>query len=203
MSKKWAIIGLISTFTVMALRATATNTKGTNMNRNKPDIEKPQGVSFAVFNMNPLNIKPRRDSTKIIRRTYPGEITHQQAKHMMFEDWESGTAAAFIHVWRYLNGKVTGNAYPEGTKLNTIERIVRTWAPVTDGNDTEEYISFVVKRTGLYRDTILNFEEREMTALVATMAVREDNKAAKFLTDEVLEHGWHIANEFLQAKQTV
>lgn len=52
------------------------------------------------------------------------------------------------------------NCYRAGAKIlasyakrgiNTVESIIRTWAPPSDNNPTEGYIDFVVKQTGFQR----------------------------------------------------
>jgi len=161
-----------------------------NVYKGTPDTKRPSGITYAVFNNNPLNVK----KSSII---YPGEITATGAIHRMFENWAYGTGAGMIHLWRYINGKVTGNVYPAGTKLNTIEKIIRTWAPVTDGNDTEGYIKYVVQKTGIARDEIIQFTQTDITPLVKVMAFREDNKGASYLSNDVLNAGWAIAKSYL------
>jgi hypothetical protein len=200
--KKWVLIGLGVGAAAVALLSSfknkedteggqPTNTKGKNMNQGKTDsAENRGGASFAMFNLNPLNIKPQK-------KKYPGEISASGTKHSMFDSWTSGTAGAMIRLWQYMNGQVDGGAYPAGTKLNTIEKIINTWAPKYDGNDTEGYIGFVVKNTGIGRTTPLRWEQETISVLVSVMAVREDRNAARFVTDDVLLGAWAIAKKFV------
>ena len=166
-----------------------------------PDSQKPSKISYAVFNQNPLNVKVQLDTDRIVRRTYPGEISAQGAMHKMFDTWTNGSAGGIIHIWRYMNGKVTGDVYPRGTKLDTIEKIISTWDPKSDPkNDTEEYIRFVVLNLGLNRNTVIPFEEKYIKALVAAMAQREDGKAVRSVTPSVLTEAWTVANDYLKSK---
>jgi hypothetical protein len=162
-----------------------------NMKKGQSDRDKPDGITFALFNMNPLNVKP--SATR-----YPGEITAQGAIHRMFDSWTAGTAGGMIHLWRYLNGKIDGGVYPQFTKLDTIEKIVRTWAPANDGNDTEGYISYIVQKTGISRDKKIDWKRDNIIRLVKAMSPREDNNvAAKFVTDDVLNGAWEIASKYV------
>ena len=169
------------------------------MNNGKPDTAANRGnTSYAVYNKNPLNIKPSKDSQGEILNKYPGEITVKGAMHRMFSSYEYGVAAGFIHLWRYMNGFIQSEVYPKGTKLVTIEKIIRTWAPKSDPkNDTEGYIRYVVQKIGLIQTRVLHFDEVDMTALVRAMSPREDGTAAKELTPSVFSDGWAIAATFL------
>lgn len=199
-NKWWLTLAFIGIGGGVAAAFTRRSNEATNMNKNLPDTKENRGgVTFAVFNQNPLNVKVQKDKNGEILQLYPGEISVKGAIHKMFDTWTNGTAAAIIHLWRYLNGKVTGNVYPSGTPLNTIEKIVRTWAPVTDGNDTEGYIQFIEKALGISRTTVIPFQYTPIVQLVQAMAVREDRAAAKFVTDEVLLRGWNVANAWLKA----
>ncbi|MDZ7879151.1 MAG: hypothetical protein U5L45_15835 [Saprospiraceae bacterium] len=200
--KKLAFLGITGALLAWFLSDDAEEPKKeVDMNKNSgiPDSKKTKGISFAVFNRNPLNVKVRLDANKMVRLTYPGEISTQGAQHMMFDTWENGTAGSIIHLWRYMNGKVTGDAYPRGTKLNTIEKIISTWAPKSDRqNDTEGYIRYVVVNLGLFRDSVIPFEAGYIKALVAVMAKREDGKAAKLVTPSVLDKAWEVADDYLK-----
>ena len=177
------------------------NTGTMNQNAGVPDSQKPSKISYAVFNQNPLNVKVQLDTDKIVRRVYPGEISEQGAVHKMFDNWTNGTAGGMIHLWRYINGKVNGYVYPRGTKLDTIEKIISTWAPKSDPkNDTEGYIRAVVNKLGLYRNTVIPFEEKYIKALVAAMVHEEDGNAEKSVTPSVLTEAWTIANDYLKNK---
>lgn len=189
---------------IVLLSSFRAKTTATNMNKNMPDTRKPAGVTFAVFNQNPLNIKASKDASGNIINQYPGEITVKGAMHRMFDGWAYGTAAAFIHMWRYMNGLVTGDVYPKGMRLNTIEKIISTWAPKTDlRNDTEGYIRYIVQKTGIARNDELYFDELDMRVLIKAMAPREDGKAAIYVTDEVLKDAWAIAKTYLSDKYKV
>jgi len=201
--KIYFIIGSGLLFTSYQLLAKGKNvsSQATNMNKNLPDTKENRGgVTYAVFNQNPLNVKVQKDKNGQILQLYPGEISVSGAVHKMFDTWTNGTAAAMIHLWRYLNGKVTGDVYPSGTPLNTIEKIIRTWAPISDpSNDTEGYIQFIEKALGMSRTAVIPFQQTPIINLVRAMSVREDRAAAQFVTDDILLRGWNVANAWLKA----
>lgn len=200
-NKWWLTLAFIGIGGGVAAAFTRQNSEATNMNKYLPDTrENRNGVTYAVFNQNPLNVKVQKDSSGQILQLYPGEISVNGAVHKMFDTWTNGTAAAIIHIWRYMNGKVTGDVYPKGTALNTIEKIISTWAPKSDpANDTEGYIQFIEKALNTSRTTVIPFQYTPIVLLVRAMSIREDREAAKDVTDAVLLRGWNVANAWLKA----
>lgn len=170
-----------------------TSSKNNTMNKNKgkTDRQKPTGTTYAVFNNNPLNIKARYNRGKL-EKTYIGEVTTEGAIHRMFDSWESGTAAAILHLKRYLDGNITGQ------KLDTITKIIYTWAPAYDNNNPEQYIQFVTGQTGINRDAKVSFEKDIILKIVSAMSKYEDRTASKYITDSVLQNGWQIAQKQLR-----
>ena len=180
---------------------TTTKRSQKNMNQGKTDAKSNRnGVTPAVWNQNPLNVKVRIRNKKIAR-VYPGDISTDGTEHIMFDNWTNGAAGAIIHLWRYLNGDVAGNAYEAGTRLNTIERIINTWAPKSDPkNDTEGYIRFVVRETGINRQTTLSFKRDTILLLVKVMSISEDRTATTCVTPSVLGDAWDVATKYLAAQ---
>lgn len=107
-------------------------------------------------NNNPLNIR--------IGNTWLGEREHPTDNE--FEEFVSlayGIRAAFIILRRYIRRY----------RLDTVRLIVDRWAPKTE-NETEKYIQFVCKDTGLMPDTALKYDDKEtMCKLVEAMAFVE------------------------------
>lgn len=107
-------------------------------------------------NNNPLNIR--------IGNTWLGEKVHPTDDE--FEEFVSlayGIRAAFIILRRYIRRY----------HLNTIRLIVERWAPRTE-NETEKYIQFVCKDTGLMPDTKIQYNDKNtMCKLVGAMAFIE------------------------------
>jgi hypothetical protein len=172
--------GIIAAAAALMFLNNNNNKKSSMESKSTPNSDKNKGkVSFAVWNKNPLNIRNAG-------YRYSVEITVKDAVHKQFATWQDGTAVAITHLWRYINGKL----YKE--KLNTLSKIIYTWAPPIE-NDTEEYIRFISKRTGISRDEILTFDRTTIYKMVNAMKYREDNAAAPFITDEVFDEAWIIA----------
>lgn len=89
---------------------------------------KPRGLR----NNNPLNIRHNAD-------TFQGEITGIDTGFKTFSSIAYGYRAAFVMLATYL-----------AKGCNTIERIITRWAPPHE-NDTERYITRVVKLSGVPR----------------------------------------------------
>ena len=107
-------------------------------------------------NNNPLNIR--------IGNTWLGERVHPTDDE--FEEFVSlayGVRAAFVILRRYIRRY----------KLNTVRLIVERWAPRTE-NETEKYIQFVCKDTGLMPDTAIQYQDKDtMCKIVGAMAFIE------------------------------
>lgn len=110
-----------------------------------------------IRNNNPLNI---RKGNK-----WKGERPVQTDR--AFEEFismEYGIRAGFIILRKYITGY-----FGLTEKFNTIEKIVRRWAPPTE-NATQKYIDFVAKDMGISSRQTLCFNNRaSMIALVDAM----------------------------------
>ena len=107
-------------------------------------------------NNNPLNIR--------IGNTWLGEREHPtDGEFEEFVSLDYGVRAAFIILRRYIRRY----------HLNTVRLIVERWAPRNE-NETEKYIQFVCKDTGLLPNTTIQYEDEEtMCKLVDAMAFVE------------------------------
>lgn len=159
---------------------------------NVPDTQKPKGMSYAIFNRNPGNIK------KGNHPKYPGEITPNGSTYKKFKNYAHGWAGLIIHLKKYMAGKVTTQDCNKKTlkgPFKTIRAIISVWAPPCDGNQTENYIQYVVNATGKDdEDEIDSNDKTFMISMVKAMAMREDNRTPKNNTE--IEEGWEIANTF-------
>lgn len=110
-----------------------------------------------IRNNNPLNIRKGNN--------WKGERPNQ--KDRAFEEFvsmEYGIRAGFIILRKYISGY---NGLTN--KFNTIELIVRRWAPPTE-NATQKYIDFVAKDMGISPRLRLSFgNKNQMVNLVYAM----------------------------------
>lgn len=117
---------------------------------------KPQ-VPRGIRNNNPLNIRKGNN--------WKGERPNQSDK--AFEEFTSmtyGIRAGFIIIRKYMSGY---NGLTE--KFNTIEKIIRRWAPPTE-NSTQKYIDQVAKESGISPRLKLSFaDKKSMCAIVSAM----------------------------------
>ena len=91
-------------------------------------------------NNNPLNIRQSRDH-------FQGEVVPSQDRSFkQFSSMAYGYRAAFVILASYL-----------ACGRNTVEKIIRAWAPPTE-NNTEGYIAHVVQRSGVGRNKVLTAE---------------------------------------------
>ena len=110
-----------------------------------------------IRNNNPLNIRKGNN--------WKGERPNQKDKAFEeFVSMEYGIRAGFIILRKYISGY---NGLTN--KFNTIELIVRRWAPPTE-NATQKYIDFVAKDMGISPRLRLSFgNKNQMVNLVNAM----------------------------------
>lgn len=115
-------------------------------------------MSRGLRNHNPLNIRKSRDRFK-------GEVV--PSSDVAFKQFESdayGYRAAFVILATYLQqGK------------NNITRIVASWAPAADNNNTVRYIENVEKRSGIDRfQPLTSASGNDYIQIVAAMSYSEN-----------------------------
>lgn len=112
-----------------------------------------------IRNNNPLNIR-RSDSNPW--RGLAARQTDRRFAQFTAREW--GYRAAFCLMRTYM----------ERRGANTLGKIVTRWAPPSDGNDTQAYIDFVSRTTGIAVDQPLRFADQEaMVGIVRSMAQME------------------------------
>lgn len=102
-----------------------------------------------IRNNNPLNI--RKGSN------WKGERPVQTDKAFEeFQTMQYGIRAGFVILRKYITGY---NGITQ--KFNTIEKIIRRWAPPTE-NATQKYIDFVAKDMGISAHQTISFPNRSL-----------------------------------------
>jgi len=116
-------------------------------------------------NNNPLNIRHNGD-------TFQGEIRpSRDSAFKQFSTPAYGYRAAFVTLATYL-----------GQGRNTIEKIVRSWAPQVE-NDTDGYIAAVEKYSGVKRDKVLTAQSGEDYVKIVMAMSRVENGVMASGTD--------------------
>ena len=112
-------------------------------------------------NNNPLNIRHSRDR-------FQGEVVPGSDRAFKtFSSMAYGYRAAFVVLGSYL-----------ACGRNTVEKIIRAWAPPTE-NNTESYIAHVVQRSGVGRNKVLTAESGgDYRKIVAAMSHCENGVQA-------------------------
>lgn len=140
-------------------------------------METKPSVPRGIRNNNPLNIRKGNN--------WKGEREDQ--KDNAFEEFESmayGVRAGFILIKRYMSGY---NGLTE--RFNTIEKIIRRWAPPTE-NATQKYIDAVAQETGISPRLKLSFDDRRsMCAIVAAMVHVE---CGQTIDPSIIETGYDL-----------
>ena len=114
-----------------------------------------------IRNNNPLNI--RHNGDRFLGEVVPG----RDRAFKQFASMAYGYRAAFVILGSYL-----------ARGLNTVEKIIRAWAPPTE-NNTEGYIAIVVQRSGVGRNKTLTAESgSEYRMIVAAMCHCENGVPA-------------------------
>ena len=114
-----------------------------------------------IRNNNPLNI--RHNGDRFLGEVVPGS----DRAFKQFASMAYGYRAAFVILGSYL-----------ARGLNTVEKIIRAWAPPTE-NNTEGYIAIVVQRSGVGRNKVLTAESgSEYRKIVAAMCHCENSVPA-------------------------
>ena len=114
-----------------------------------------------LYNMNPGNIEQNRD-------VFQGEIKPSQDKRFkQFKSMAYGYRAMFVNLATYNN-----------RGLNTIDTIIRSWAPSVE-NHTKEYIECVEKWSGVDRHKKLTLNSGDdYIEIVAAMSRMENGIVA-------------------------
>lgn len=102
-------------------------------------------IPRGIRNNNPLNLRKSDND-------WLGKI--KDGKDPAFEQFTSilyGIRAAFINARTIMRRN----------KDCTLEKLIETWAPSSDGNNTEAYITKVAKWSRVGRKEVLNFKNKE------------------------------------------
>lgn len=133
------------------------------------------GTPRGLRNNNPLNIRHSRDR-------FQGEVVPGSDRAFkQFSSMAYGYRAAFVVLGSYL-----------ACGRNTVEKIIRAWAPPTE-NNTEGYINHVVQRSGVGRNKVLTAASGgDYRKIVAAMSHCENGVPANMAD---VEAGFRLQNK--------
>lgn len=126
-----------------------------------------------VRNCNPCNIRPGS--------AWVGMRPVQSDKgFVQFTEMKWGVRAAF---------KLLRN-YSMLYGANSIDKIVKRWAPASDGNNVEAYINHMTSHTGLGRfEMLLPYERNKYKKIVKAMAIIESKYE---IPNSMLDEAWRL-----------
>lgn len=134
-------------------------------------------VPRGIRNNNPLNIRKGNN--------WQGERQPQTDK--AFEEFESmqyGIRAGFKLIRKYMSGY---NGLTK--KFNTIELIIKRWAPPTE-NATQRYIDFVSKTTGIPSRQKLSFDNKKAMCDIVSAMIQVE--CGQLISRDVIESGYDM-----------
>jgi len=131
-------------------------------------------IPRGIRNKNPFNIKKSNQSWK-------GKIYHQTTDDVFeqFVDIVYGIRSGLIILRTYINEY----------KLDTIERIIKRFAPSSE-NNVDAYIKSVYKSTGFNKDYVIKFDIKDILPL--TIAICKHENGGNYITNEQVEEAWRI-----------
>jgi hypothetical protein len=132
-------------------------------------------IPRGLRNNNPGNIRNSSDN-------FVGEMQPStDSSFKQFVDMAHGYRAMFVMLNTYIN-----------KGYNTIAKIINRWAPSSDGNNTESYITNVSNRTGINRNQILTPDNgEEIIKIVAAMS-KSENGIDAVMSD--VQKGFNLQN---------
>ena len=133
-------------------------------------------VARGIRNDNPLNIRHGK-SLWVGMREKQTDKQFVQFTHRVY-----GYRAAFVLLRGYI-----------GKGKDTIGKIIAKWAPSSDGNNTQSYINYVSKSTGINASHALKWEDKDdLVEIVRSMAHMESG----IIEDKaIIEEAYDLANK--------
>lgn len=103
-----------------------------------------------------------------------GIYTNDNGRYAIFPSYEEGLKAMI---------KLLKRKYAN----YTIEKMIEKYAPKKDGNDPEKYIAYLVKKTGMSRDTKINeMDSKQFKKYVKYMIKHEGFRKGKVVRTDII-----------------
>ncbi|MCF8428390.1 MAG: structural protein [Bacteroidia bacterium] len=132
-----------------------------------------------IRNNNPGNLR-------ISTETWIGKIDRSKNTDKSFEQFIElrwGIRAMMRNIITAINTK----------KLDTIRKLITKYAPPEDNNDTEAYISAVVRKVGISDRTVLGTDQATLIKLTTAIIEHENGaNTYKYITPDDIQEGYSI-----------
>jgi hypothetical protein len=180
------LIGIVA---IMLFRKKNPVTGGINTSTDTPTQTSPdngevtfENASYLGYRQkNPLNIRPSGSGTGDKWQGVVGAYAPGSVPYLTFSSFAYGYRAAFRTLRTY---------HKRG--LNTLAKIIPTWAPAKDNNDPSSYIAFVEKESGTPRNKVLNFDYQTYSKIVRAMSILESRVTP---SESLLQKAWEMEKQ--------
>lgn len=134
------------------------------------------GANVGQRSNNPTNIRPG-SSWQGLKGV---AIAGKNGKFCVFENNTYGSRAALVLLKNYIKGG-----------YNTIAKIINRWAPSDDGNNPTNYADFVAKNSGIDKNAVLQFEQKENIIKILSAMIQKET--AQTIQKETLLKAYELA----------
>jgi hypothetical protein len=124
----------------------------------------------SIKNGNPLNIRDSKDNWQGMKGV------DKNTNFVQFDNFNDGLRAGIKTIQTNRNKR----------KNNTIEKLIKRWAPESDGNNTKEYIKTVAKEAGIPANEVIK-DENMFDIIKAMIKVEGGRDALKYYTDDMIK----------------
>lgn len=134
------------------------------------------GANVGQRSNNPTNIRPGSNWQGLKGVAIAGK----NGKFCVFENNTYGSRAAFVLLKNYIKGG-----------YNTIAKIINRWAPSSDGNNPTSYADFVARSSGIDKNAVLQFEQKENIIKILSAMIQKET--AQTIQMETLIKAYDLA----------
>ena len=180
------IIGAVAAIALIAggsygLRKKTMNTNNNNNGTSHEnsgdyyDVNKPGSrIPLGYRQNNPLNIRYSASNA------WRGKLPNNGSGYECFVSMPYGFRAALVLLRKYI----------KSDKLDTIRKMIYKWAPPSDNNATENYISHVSSWSGIPQNQVLNPDDPNTMIPIAYAMARSENGYFPLMSD--VKEGWNL-----------
>ena len=124
---------------------------------------------------------------------YLGQVGQDEKGHAKFATKEAGVAGVVDRLYRYNQEAKPGDGL---SGKQTIRQIMQTYAPASDGNDTEGYIARISKQLGIHPDQKIDFKQNpELLKPFVQTIMKNESGGYKAYSEAELNKGIEIGSD--------